>query len=299
MPSQEEPSDPQGVWKIIQRASMVNEDSKDSNEDTSQMYSAVADLYHEFRPRYPKDLLDEAIQKSELLVSNGEKSRILEIGCGPGTLTLPLAQRGYQVVAVEPGSGMIAKAQEVCQDYSNVEFHRQSFKDYVQKEDVPFDAIIAATSLHWALAEVDQPALIQKMAGLLKDGGHLLLFWNFPPEPEDAVLDKVAEALGRPTPFYFGTWSLEEHLHSLQKQVLGPVETSGCFSEFEITAIPMDENISIERYIGFLETLSNYITMEDEERKSFFQIVRETLQRTCGEVVPTRRKSILHRSTKI
>jgi len=285
------------VWKIIQRASSVN--GSESRQDTSQMYTCVADLYHEFRPRYPEDLIDEAIQKAGLLNSNGKMARVLEIGCGPGTMTLPLAQRGFQVVAVEPGSGMIAKAREVCQAYSNVEFHQQSFKEYIQKEDAPFDAIIAATSLHWALADEDQPALIQKMADLLKDGGHLLLFWNFPPEPDDAVLDKVAEALGRPTPFYFGNGSLEEHLQSLQNRVLRPVETSGCFSEFETTAIPIDEDVPIERYISFLETLTNYITMEDQERKGFFQIVLETLQRTCGEDVPTSRKSILQTATKI
>jgi SAM-dependent methyltransferase len=284
------------VWQIIERGSATGIDPE-TRKELRQMYSDVADLYHEFRPRYPEALIDEAIAKSELLVSN-PNARILEIGCGPGTLTLPLAQRGYDVVAIDPGSGMIAKAREVCQDYSNVEFHNETFKDYLEKADSSFDAIIAATSLHWALAGDDKPAMIEKMAGLLKQGGNLLLFWNLPPEPDDAVLDAVAEASGCPKPFYFGNASPETHWERMQEHVLAPVETSGLFSKFETTAIPLDEKIPVEGFISFLSTLSNYITMESQERETFFQIVRETFHRLHDGVVPTSRKSILNISLK-
>jgi SAM-dependent methyltransferase len=284
------------IWQIIDNGSTSKD--PEAQQSMRQMYSGVADLYHEFRPKYPECLIDEAIGKSKLLASN-PKARILEIGCGPGTLTLPLVRRGYNVVAIDPGSGMIPKARQVCQGYSNVEFHQDSLKDYIQKAKAPFEAIIAASSLHWALADDDKNRMIEQMASLLKDGGNLILLWNFPLEPDDAVLNEVAEALGRPKPFYFGNGSLDVHLQRMQEHVLEPVQSSQFFSDFVTTAMPIHEKIPIESYISFLCTLSNYITMKDQEREAFFQIVRETFRRICGEVVPTSRKSILNISAKI
>lgn len=136
------------------------------------------------------------------------------------------------------------------------------------------------------------------MSSLLKDDGNLILFWNFPPEPSDRILDKMAEALGKAKPFHFGNGSLAQHWQRMQERVLGPVEDSMFFEKFKTTEYPVEENIPIESYISFLNTLSNYITMGEEERASFFGIVRQTFRRECGEIVAARRKSILNISTK-
>ena len=47
-----------------------------ANQD-GELYSCVADLYHEFRPRYPEELMNHAAAHIPV---NG---RILEIGSGP------------------------------------------------------------------------------------------------------------------------------------------------------------------------------------------------------------------------
>lgn len=43
----------QAPWSLIEHGP----------NNTEQMYSNVADLYHEFRPRYPESLIDHAIQR--------------------------------------------------------------------------------------------------------------------------------------------------------------------------------------------------------------------------------------------
>jgi SAM-dependent methyltransferase len=228
------------------------------------MYSGVAEMYHEFRPRYPEDLVDEAIQKTKLL-QDSSQVKILEIGCGPGTLTMPLATGGFNVVAIDPGIGMIEKAKQVCKEYTTtVEFRLETFKKI--SSDEKYDARIAASSLHWALAEEDKDKLIEKMSNLLKDDGTLLLFWNFPPEPSDQILDKLAEALDKPKTFHFENGSMAQHWQRMQERVLGPVEDSPFFEKFETTENSVEESIPIENYIRFLNTLSNYITIQEEER---------------------------------
>lgn len=284
------------MWQILQSASTGKD--PETKEKIRQLYSGVAETYHQFRPKYPDSLIDEAIDKSKLLRLNKE-ARILEIGCGPGTLTLPLAKRGYRLLAIDPGAGMIAKARQVCQNYPNVEFRQESFKDFVTSaDDEPFDAIVAASSLHWALAEDDQAGVIEKMNDFLKDRGTLILFWNYPPEPNMVVLDEIADATGLSKPFYFGNGSPDVHWRRMQERVLSPVESSPCFTAFETQSVPIKENIPIESYISLLRTLSNYITMEDLEREAFFQKVREIFQKKCGSTVPMSRESILNVSVK-
>jgi ubiquinone/menaquinone biosynthesis C-methylase UbiE len=42
----------------------------------------------------------------------GESSRVLELGCGTGRLTLPLAQAGHEVTGIDFSPAMLARARE-------------------------------------------------------------------------------------------------------------------------------------------------------------------------------------------
>ena len=110
MPSQQ-------VWNIVEQSSLTNDAA--SKEKINELYSEVADLYHEFRPRYPSSLIDVAIQSLRQRQDSKQQQRqsILEVGCGPGTLTLPLALLQFQITAMDPSSAMIRKARHVCQEH--------------------------------------------------------------------------------------------------------------------------------------------------------------------------------------
>jgi len=74
----------------------------------------------------------------ELLEESGftpESSRVLDIGCGPGTLTLPLSKLGAEVTALDISSGMLDR-----------------LKDAVKKESLPVDIIECS----WWTADIDE-----------------------------------------------------------------------------------------------------------------------------------------------
>ncbi|WP_048120114.1 class I SAM-dependent methyltransferase [Methanosarcina vacuolata] len=74
----------------------------------------------------------------ELLEESGftpEGSRVLDIGCGPGTLTLPLSKLGAEVTALDISSGMLDR-----------------LKDAVKKESLPVDIIECS----WWTADIDE-----------------------------------------------------------------------------------------------------------------------------------------------
>lgn len=281
------------VWQMVNRGSMDLD--REDKHGLQQMYSGVADLYHSYRPGYSDDLVEEAFEKCKLL-KNKAKAKILELGCGPGTLTITLAQRGFDIVALDPGVGMIEKARQVCKDYSNVHFLQTTFKEYTS--DDKFDAIIAATSMHWVLAESDRDKIIAKLSNHLKEDGSLILFWNFPPEPSDEILDKVADALNQPKPFHFSNGSFAAHCARMREHVLEPLESPVYFSPFETIIHTIDENVPIESYVNFLQTMSNFISMDDDERESILGTTRKILGEDSGDMVATSRFTMINISSK-
>jgi 2-polyprenyl-3-methyl-5-hydroxy-6-metoxy-1,4-benzoquinol methylase len=83
--------------------------------------------YDLFRPGYPETLFDRMIQVAELT----SDARLLEIGCGTGKATLPLAKRGYDITAVEPVESLIALASITSYKYPSI-YYSQSQNDSVK-----------------------------------------------------------------------------------------------------------------------------------------------------------------------
>lgn len=81
-----------------------------------------------------KKRTDEILEFLEESGFNPEGSRVLDIGCGPGTLSLPLSKLGAEVTALDISSGMLDR-----------------LKDSVKKESLPVDIIECS----WWTADID------------------------------------------------------------------------------------------------------------------------------------------------
>ena len=132
--------------------------------------------------------MDLAMENVPRTTASSSSSGWLEIGCGPATLTLPLAQRcplhGVAVVtAIDPGVGMLQQARDVLQQAGVLERVDLQLTTSLKKNfavpSLPFDVIFAASSLHWVLAEqqhnddnvaneASPPAMIQKLHRLFE-----------------------------------------------------------------------------------------------------------------------------------
>jgi SAM-dependent methyltransferase len=127
-------------------------------------FDQAAELYDRARPRYPPALFDDLAE----LAGIGPGSRVLEIGPGTGQATLPMAERGCRVVAVELGERLAAVARRNLARFPTVEVVTAAFEDWPLPPE-PFDLVLSATAFHW----IDPAVRVAKAADALRPGGWL------------------------------------------------------------------------------------------------------------------------------
>jgi SAM-dependent methyltransferase len=127
-------------------------------------FDEAAELYDRARPGYPPAVFDDLAALAGL----GPGARVLEIGAGTGKATVPLAARGYQVVAVELGPAMAAVARRHLARFPAARVDVAAFEAWPLPAE-PFDAVVAATAFKW----VDPAVRVTKAADALRPGGAL------------------------------------------------------------------------------------------------------------------------------
>src|SRR2546430_10836071 len=93
----------------------------------SWQFDDAAQLYDEVRSHYPEEIVEHIIAFAALPAHG----RVFEVGCGTGQMTLPFAQRGYTVVALDQGERLAAQH---CQPYPQVRVVPCAFEAW---QDVP------------------------------------------------------------------------------------------------------------------------------------------------------------------
>ena len=129
------------------------------------------ETYDKARPGYPEQVFEILQQRCGL----GPGCKTFEIGPGTGTATRKLLELGASpLVAIEPdarlGNFLI---ETVRPGASALEVRVSPFED-VNLPQAGFDLGTCASAFHW----IDESTSLQKIAGLLRDGGWWAVWWN-------------------------------------------------------------------------------------------------------------------------
>ena len=108
----------------------------------ARTFDEVAELYDQARPDHPEQLFDDLFALAEIPPGT---SRILEVGCGTGQATRPLARRGCRVVCVEPGPNLVLIARKKMAEFPRVTIVNSRFEDFDAAGAI-FDMVLAVTS---------------------------------------------------------------------------------------------------------------------------------------------------------
>lgn len=113
-----------------------------------------------FRPPYPDSVFRRLVEIAPARAS------LLDIGCGPGKISRPLAQYFERVTAVDPSRNMIALGQSLPQgDAPNIEWIEGLAEEF-PIEERRFDLTVAAASIHW----MDHGRLFPRLAAHGRSG---------------------------------------------------------------------------------------------------------------------------------
>jgi SAM-dependent methyltransferase len=129
-----------------------------------ETFDEAAELYDRARPGYPAALFSDLAE----LACIGPGCRVLEIGCGTGQATVPLAERGCEIVCVELGASLAAVARRKLARFPSVRVEVAAFEAW-QLPPQPFDTVLAATAFHW----IDPAVRVTRAAQALRRGGAL------------------------------------------------------------------------------------------------------------------------------
>lgn len=244
-------------------------------EQRKTWYSTVAEAYNRVRPRYSQSLCDRAVELAGLNAG----AYILEIGCGPGNATLSFAQRGFSLVCLEPSPEAYQFATHNCAQYPNVEIINTTFEDWNVGDSLrdsfasrKFDAVLAATSLHWVSPEMR----FSKTAAALRDNGALILLWNATIQPQYDIYKIMHEVYQIHAPSLGKYEERETQQQSLGKFAQAVID-SGKFENLVAEYIPCKATYSIDDYLMLLSTYSPYIELEAHKRDTLFTQLKAAL----------------------
>ncbi len=95
-------------------------------------------------------------------------SRVLDLGCGSGSLTKELYEKGFKVIGIDDSEDMLAIA---CKNYPEIPFVKDNAISF--QLDNPVDVIFSNAVFHW-INKDDQEKMINCVANALKSGGEFI-----------------------------------------------------------------------------------------------------------------------------
>lgn len=222
-------------------------------------FDAVAELYDQVRPGYPDDALDALVTLAGL----PRRGRVLEIGAGTGQMTVPLAERGYHITAVEIGEHLAERLRRNTGEYGDVEVVCGRFED-TELPTRSYDLVTAAMAFHW----LDRQVAYDKAAALLRPTGALGLIFNIHVDSDAGYFAASEDVYRRHAPHIWGTGTSG----SLAKQAewRGEIDATGLFGDVQIRSHPWSVSYSRDTYLQLLSTYSDHIRLEPAAREALF-----------------------------
>jgi ubiquinone/menaquinone biosynthesis C-methylase UbiE len=243
---------------------------------SDNIFSGTAWYYARFRPDYPEEVIKLLLNKFSL----GKKSRVLDLGCGTGQMSLWLAPYVSEIVAVDPQEEMLTEGKSLAseKDITNIKW---LLGDSAQLSRLSLnigevDLTVIARAFHW----MDREQTLKDLFRLTNHGGGVAVLNDN--GPRDAVStcqwklvidDAVRFWLGDIR--MAGTKGTYSHPVRRYEDILQESD----FRNLESMKIETGRTWTIDRVIGYLySTSSSSIPVLGSKKESFEADVRRRLQ---------------------
>lgn len=245
-------------------------------------FDRVADLYARHRAVAPPEVFDDLLRLARL----ERGAHVLEIGCGTGQATLPLAQRALAVTAVELGAELAERARSNLAPFPSVRIVTASFEDWDPAGE-RFDAVVSFNAFHW----LDEGLRFAKSAAILREGRCLCVFGSRLAVHEDgdpvwlATADDYLTVTGEP-----------ENRPPLReaRDRSAEFELGGHFHRPARRLYRWDTTYDADGYVGLLRTISSYAQLDEPVREELFRRIHRRISAAPTGTVVTTTAAVLY-----
>lgn len=136
----------------------------------------VSDLYHLYRRGYPAAVIRGIVDAFSLRSADV----VIDIGCGTGQLTTPIARHVRAAIGVDPEPDMLARARSAAlsQGVTNVGWLLGNDTDLPLLHSLLGEGAVGAVTVGQALHWMDHQALFSTVRPLLRSGGGIAVVSN-------------------------------------------------------------------------------------------------------------------------
>lgn len=203
-------------------------------------FQSAVPYYERYRLGYPERLIARVVALLGLRAGDA----VLDLGCGPGSLSLPLARAGMAVTAADPEPDMLAAAQEAARAAGvTLMLWRGGSYDLTPNMG-PYRLVTIGRAFHW----MDRLATLAMLDKIVAAGGAVALFHDTHPVlPENEwfkLLCKVGDRYGRAA-----------QPHIAERKALGhrryePFLYQSAFTELDGLTVTIKKPISEDEIVG-------------------------------------------------
>lgn len=221
---------------------------------------AAADLYDRTRPSYPEIAVSWLAE--QLRIHTG--TTVVDLGAGTGKLTRELVQRGPRVIAVEPGTEMLAQLRRDVPEAQAV----RGGAEAIPLGDDTVDSVVCGQSFHWfrhgeALDEIHR---------VLRAGGGLGLIWNL--RARDSLQRGITALLG---PFVPSG-------RPLVQSSLAALVAHDAFGDIETHVASFEQQLDAEAVVARIASISFVAAAPEARRHELEAALRALLAQHEGRV---------------
>jgi SAM-dependent methyltransferase len=156
-------------------------------------FRTTVPFYARYRLGYPDSLIARVIALAGLHPGD----RVMDLGCGPGTLAIALTRAGLDVVAVDPEPAMLEEAGAAARTVGVSITLREGSSFALPVDDAPFRLVAMGRSFHW----MDGANTLAALDAIVAADGALAFFDDdHPPTSENrwrTALRELGDKYGR------------------------------------------------------------------------------------------------------
>jgi SAM-dependent methyltransferase len=220
---------------------------------------AEAAAFYEFRAPYAAQALGYVREVFQL----DGASRALDLGCGPGTLTIPLARIVGHVHAIDASEAMLneGRRRATQANIGNIDWLCMHAEEITEAFGT-FDVVTMGQSFHW----MDRDAVLRRLAPMTVSNGGLALIGPGRRRPQESWETLANEVISR----YID--------HHARHQQMNPepgnqpaLLRSGTYSQFSVREFSMELERDVPSVIGYIYSMSTSPPSAFGDRAALFE----------------------------